>query len=98
MRGDVPQTVAAALEQGWLWLNVQCDDCHHRAQRRLDEFTVSQSKAPMARLVRKLRCTRCEGRSVSLSLGTWLSAGDQPQPHTRRIGIEGDLTVAPGRE
>ena len=76
---DPPASLSAALQAGWLWLAIRCDNCGHKASKRLDQFTVAQARLPpLADVLEKLRCTACLSRNVTASLARWDMRSGQP--------------------
>ena len=93
MRTECPQSVAEAISWGWIWLNVTCV-CRHRAEIRLESFTIAQANMPFGKVLRRLRCTKCKSRDVSLHLGCWSASS---MADRRAVEIDGDRLVVPTR-
>ncbi len=54
---DAPQTVGAALDEGWHWLGVECGHCGGRGHR-IDLRRRRRSEL-LAKIAGLVRCTRC---------------------------------------
>jgi hypothetical protein len=90
-RDDVPQTVGAALDNGWQWLDVHCDHCRQGARIALARRRRAEQ---LGELAAKLRCTRCGevgNRYLRFALGTEIrSVREKP------IGFSGMVAIKIG--
>ena len=90
---DAPQTVGAAIDEGWNWLQVQCGHCGDRGHRiDLRRRRRGELLAKVAGLVRCTTCPADVGREyLSFKLiAVWMSE------HERHIGFSGMKAVKIG--
>jgi uncharacterized protein with PIN domain len=53
---SVPQTVEAALQNGWTYIKLRCAMCRHAGKI---ELNLRRGEEPLAQIARQARCTQC---------------------------------------